>query len=182
MLKKIIFGLVGEMASGKGTVAKYIENKYFAKSHKFSAPLRDVLSRIYVSNNRKNMQELSFALRQLFGQDLLAKTISQDVENDKNLVVVVDGIRRFADIKYLKHLPGFKLVYITADIKTRYERMTKRGENDDEENKTFEQFQLDNQAEPESEIPRVGETADATINNNGSQEELYEQIDKIINN
>lgn len=180
MENKIIIGLVGEMASGKGTVAKYLEDEYQATSHKFSTSLRDILSRLYVDISRENMQALSPALRALFGQDILARVISKDVQNDNNKVIIIDGIRRFADIEYLKELPEFKLVYITADIGKRYERIIKRGENTDELNKTFEQFRKDHEAETELEIPKVGATAHIKIDNNGSLEELYKQIDNII--
>lgn len=177
---KIILGLTGEIASGKGTVAKYLGEKYSATSHRFSTPLRDLLNRLYLEINRKNMQDISTVLRAHFGQNLLAKVITEDVKNDKNKVVVVDGIRRPADIEYLRELPEFKLLYITADPKIRYERLVKRGENEDDKNKTFEQFQKDHEAETELEISKIGQTADYKIDNSGNLEELFAQIDKIV--
>lgn len=180
MSQKIILGLCGEIASGKGTVVKYLEDKYGATSRRFSTPLRDVLKRLYLEIMRENMQNVSSALRETFGQNLLAKVITEDVKNARNKIIIVDGVRRPADIEYLTKLPGFKLVYITADTKIRYERIIKRGENEDDLNKTFEQFVKDNQAEAELLIHEIGKTADIKIDNNGSFEELYAQIDKII--
>lgn len=180
MPNKIILGLCGEIASGKGTIVKYLENKYGATSHRFSTPLRDVLKRLYLEINRENMQGISKVLRDFFGQNLLAKVITEDTKNDQNKIVVVDGIRRPADIEYLTKLPEFKLIYIKADIKIRYERIIKRGENEDDKNKTFEQFQKDHEAETELLIPQIGQTADIEIDNNSGYEELYAQIDRII--
>lgn len=177
---KIIIGLVGEIASGKGTTAKYLEEKYDASSHRFSTPLRDILDRAHIEVNRKNMQDLSRILRENFGQNLLAKVIAEDAKNDQHEIVVVDGIRRPADIEYLQKLPEFKLVYVTADMKTRFERIIKRGENADDLNKTFEQFQKDHEVETELEIPNIGATAEIKIDNNGRIEDLYGQIDKIL--
>ncbi len=177
---KLILGFVGEIASGKGTATKYLEEKYGASSHRFSTPLRDALNRFHLEINRKNMQDISRILREQFGQDLLAKAISKDAESDEHKIVIVDGIRRPADIEYLTRLPEFKLVYITADIKTRYERLIKRGENADDLNKTFEQFVKDHEAETELEIPKIGATAQIKIDNNGGYKELYSQIDKIV--
>jgi len=178
---KIIIGLVGEIASGKGTVAKYLEEKHHATSHRFSTPLRDVLKRLHMEINRKNMQDISTLLREYFGQNMLAKVISEDVQKDENQIMVVDGIRRLADIEYLKSLPEFKLIYITADIKTRYERLIKRGENEDDLSKTFEQFQLDHQKETELEIPLVAEQANIKIDNSNGLDKLYDQIEKLLN-
>lgn len=177
---KIILGLTGEIASGKGTVAKYLSEKYNANSHRFSTPLRDLLNRLYLEINRKNMQDISRVLREHFGQNLLARVITEDVKNDQNRVVIVDGIRRPADIEYLRELPEFKLVYITADPKIRYERLVKRGENEDDKNKTFEQFKKDHEAETELEIPTIGKTADYKINNSGNMDDLFAQINKIV--
>lgn len=179
---KLIIGLVGEIASGKGTAVKYLEKKYGATSHRFSTPLRDVLKRLYLEINRENMQGVSRVLREFFGQNLLAKVITEDVKNDPSKIVIVDGVRRMEDIEYLAKLPEFKLVYITADVKIRYERIIKRGENADDKNKTFEQFLKDHEAETEIYIPEIGKTADVKIDNSGSRAELEVQVDEIIKN
>ena len=181
MNKKLIIGLVGEIAAGKSTAIEYLKEKYNADSYRFSDPLRDVLDCLCLDMNRKNMQILSLILRENFGQDLLAKIISERARNNNNAIIAIDGVRRPADIEYLKKLPEFKLVYITTDLKTRYERLTKRAENSDDTNKTFEQFKKDHEAETELEIPIIGQTASYKIDNSGTKEELYKQIDKIIN-
>ncbi len=180
MPNKIILGLCGEIASGKGTAVKYLEEKYGAASHRFSAPLRDVLKRLYLEISRENMQSVSASLRKTFGQNILAKVTTEDVKNNQNRIIVVDGVRRPADIEYLAKLPEFKLVYIFADIKKRHTRIIKRGENADDLNKTFKQFTKDNEAEAELLISEIGQTAEIKIDNNGTYEALYKQIDKII--
>ena len=112
MTKKNIIGLVGEIASGKGLAVKYLKEKHGAASYRLSDPLRDILSRLRLEINRKNLQDISRVLREHFGQNLLAKVIAEDAKNDTNKIVVVDGIRRPEDIEYLAKLPEFKLVYI----------------------------------------------------------------------
>lgn len=59
----------------------------------------------------------------------MSKVIALDVENDSNPIVAVEGIRRPTDITYLEKLPGFNLIYITADPKIRWERLVKHLEN-----------------------------------------------------
>ncbi len=179
-MNKIILGLVGEIASGKGTVVNYLASKYNASQHKFSTSLRDLLQRLYLEVNRQNMQNISTVLREHFGQDLLAKVIAEDVASDKNQFIIIDGVRRFSDITYLKKIPEFKLIYVQTDIKKRYERIIERQENTDDQFKTFEQFEKDNQAETEQEILKVAEIADYVINNNGTTEELHQQVNEII--
>lgn len=179
-MAKIIIGLAGEMACGKGTVAKHIVEKYKAGSYRFSTMLRDVLKRLYIEESRESMQELSTMVRKKFGEDLFAKVMSEDVKKDDNEVIVIDGIRRMADIEYLKKIPEFRLVYIEADITKCYERIINRRENADDSEKTFEEFEKEHQQEAEIQIKDLKNYADYTIDNNENYNHLYEQIDKII--
>jgi len=180
--KKIILGLTGEICAGKGTIVKYLTEKHNATSYRFSTMLRDLLNRLYLPVARENMQYISTAIRQFFGEDIMAKVIAEDVKNDKNIIIVVDGVRRIPDIKYLREIDGFKLVRIIADPKTRYQRLILRKENPGDENKTYEQFLEDHKKEADSQVPIVMAQADLEINNNGSLEDLYKQIDQIVLN
>jgi dephospho-CoA kinase len=177
---KIILGLVGPISSGKGTVCNYLKDKHGAQIFRFSTMLRDVLDRFYIEQSRENMQALSSALRQVFGDDLMAKTIANDVTNSPANIIVLDGVRRLPDIKYLKEIPGFHLIAINADQKTRFERITKRGENTDDIKKTFTEFQNDEQQEAELQIKEVADTAEFDLDNNKTVENLYQQIENIL--
>ncbi|MFH1412669.1 MAG: AAA family ATPase [bacterium] len=179
MENQIIIGLVGQLATGKGTTAKYLKEKYNASVYGFSRPLRDILNRLYLPIERINLDDLSTILRQRFGQDILSHAITEDIKQDNNLIIVLDGIRRWTDIALARELPGFKLVKIITDEKLRYERLLKRGQNNDDVSKSFEKFQEDNISESNIQIPQVMEQADIEINNNGSIEELYKQIEKL---
>lgn len=183
--KKIIIGLVGKIAAGKGTVAKYLEENYGANTYRFSTMLRDVMDRLYQDKNRENLQTVSTLLRQYFGEDVLAKVIARDVISDKNKLIVVDGIRRLADIKYLRENPNFFLVRIETTPENRFDRIKKRAENSDDTNKTFKEFLIDENREADEEVPLVMEQAQFAIDNNSSFDNLYKQvsdtIEKIIN-
>jgi len=181
MENKIIIGLVGQIASGKGTVAEYLEKNHQATTFRFSTILRDVLNRLHVDMSRENLQDLSTILRQKFGEDLLAKVMAGDVEKTDNKIVVVDGIRRMADIKYLKELSNFKLLSVVADPKVRYTRLIERSENSGDNQKTYEDFLADQAKEADAEIPLVMQNADVEINNDTDFENLYQQIDKLLN-
>lgn len=179
-MSKVILGLAGEISSGKGTVAKYIVEKHNGSTHRFSTVLRDVLGRIYLEESRDNMQKTSTMLRTTFRDDILSLVVSRDVEKDDHEIVAVDGVRRLPDIEHLKKIPGFKLVYIDTDLKNSYDRIITRGENPDDKEKTFEQFQKDHEKEAELQIRGLKDHADYVVDNNGSFEDLYKQVDEII--
>ncbi|EKE19762.1 MAG: hypothetical protein ACD_8C00112G0004 [uncultured bacterium] len=179
-MAKLIFGIVGEMGSGKGSIAKHVVQNYNAGSHKFSQILRDILDRVHVEQSRESISALSLSLRKNFGEDVLAKSMYRDVQNDAHDIVVIDGVRRLEDIVYLRQLPEFKLVYVNADMETRYERLVKRGENTGDEQKTFEQFKLDHQVDADARIVDLKNYADIVIDNNGGYPDLYKQVDEIV--
>lgn len=179
-MAKLILGITGEMGCGKGTVAEHIVQTHKGSSHRFSTMLRDVLERMHIENTRENLVILSTTFRQAFGEDIMAKTMMHDAENDQADIVVIEGVRRMDDIRYLRELSHFKLVYLEAEMEIRYERIIKRGENVDESKKTFEEFQKAHQYETEIQIPDLKNYADYVVSNNGTFLELYQQIDKII--
>jgi dephospho-CoA kinase len=179
-MSKIIIGFVGQIASGKDVSKKYLADKYDAQSCRFSTILRDVLIRIGAEIRRENLQKISTALRQNFGEDLLANAIAKDASSLNSDIVIVDGVRRMTDIMHLNALPHFFLVKIEADPKLRYERMKLRNENVGDDKKSYEDFLKDQEAEADKEIPLVMKTAKYTLNNDGSLVDLYKQLDKLI--
>lgn len=176
----IVLGLVGEMGSGKGTAAAYLKERYGAVTMRFSTMLRDVLGRLYLPDDRANMQALSLSLRRDFGEDIMSRVIAEDIRRSPNKIIITDGVRRFEDALHLKALPGFRIVALEADQRTRYERIKKRGENPDDATKTWEQFVAEGNEEPERQIREVMARADLRIDNHGGYEEFYRQIDNIM--
>lgn len=180
MTKKLILGFAGEMASGKGTAAKYLVERHGATTYRFSTMLRDVLTRLHLPQERETLQALSTFLRKEFGEDVLAKVMFEDAKSDTHHLIVIDGVRRLEDVKYLREIPEFKLCYITAPMHTRHERLVLRGENADDTTKTYEQFQKDHEGEPEREIAKLEAFASEVIDNSGTLPDLYTQLDAVL--
>lgn len=179
-MKKIIIGLAGEMASGKGIISDYLKAKHDAQRCRFSDAFRDILFILGLKCSRKNLSNLSISLRETFGEDILSASMAKKAEKSEKNIVVVDGIRREDDIAHLKKIPGFKMVFIEASLDTRYERLVKRGENSGDSTKTLEEFKEDHKRNTELSIRRLKDNADDVIENNGSLEDLYEQIDNLL--
>lgn len=103
-MQKTILALAGEMGCGKGTLTRYLVAKHGAEVYRFSNPLRDILDRMHREKSRESMQQLSTALRQVFGEDILSEIILADVGQSESPFIVIDGVRRESDIKYLRNL------------------------------------------------------------------------------
>ncbi len=179
-MQKIILALAGEMGCGKGTLTKYLVEQHSAEVYRFSNPLRDILDRMHREKSRANISNLSTALRQVFGDDVLSEIILSDIGKSTAPFIVIDGVRRESDIKYLRNLQGFRLVYIDADISTRYTRITCRKENSDDTTKTIEEFMKDTEAETELRIRELKNISQIILENNGTIQELQESFEKMI--
>jgi len=179
-VKKIVLGLAGEIAAGKSTVANYLKEKHQAENCRFSTALRDVARRMCLEESRENLQKISTLFRENFDDNLLSKVIAQDVKRSKASLVVIDGVRRLADIAYLKRLKGFCLIYIEASIEKRYARIIRRKENSDDKQKTFKQFQVDHQREAERQVKELKKEAIFILDNNGDKRALFGQVEKML--
>ena len=178
--QKYILGLVGEIASGKDTIAEYLVKNYGATTVSFSQPLRDIAHRIYLEENRNNLASLGRVLRAEFGQDILSKAIAQEVKQATSSIVVLPNIRLESDLKHLTNEPNFILIAVEADQRIRYERLIKRRQNTDDAGKTWEEFLADSQLETEIHIRDLAQKARYKIDNNHGFVSLFEQIEKII--
>ncbi len=179
-MTRSILGFTGEMASGKGTCAAYLKERYNAETFRFSSALFDVAHRMHLQDDRDTLQRLSTWFRKEFGEDTLAKVMFQDAKNATADLVVIDGVRRLEDVKYLRELPEFILVYLDAPMRTRYERMVLRGEKADDAGKTYEEFVRDHERESELEIPKLREFSKEILDNSGTKEELFARLDEIV--
>ena len=179
-MEKIIIGLAGQISSGKDTVADYLSKKYNSVTVSFSQPLRDILKRLYMPIDREHLSGLAQCIIDKFGTDVLSKTIATEIESSDKQIFVLPNIRREADYLHLKHNSGFVLVGINTDLKKCYERLIKRGQNEDDKKKTWEQFQKDLQLSTEVDIAELVKKSSIKLDNNGSLEDLYQQIDKMI--
>lgn len=179
-MDKIIIGLVGEAAAGKGTVAAYLVEKYGAKTFAFSTAMKDCVKRLHLPLSRENLTAFSELTRKTYGEDLYAKVVAEDCREAAGDMLVVDGIRRPADVTNLKTLPGFHMLYVTAPVEVRWQRARLRGEKATEANMTLEEFKKEELLPTEVEIKTIGGGAEFTVDNSGKMDELYTSTESII--
>lgn len=180
MNDKIVIGLAGQIASGKDTIADYIAKKYGGVSVSFSQPLRDILNRACLPIDRVNMSWLAQTFIDRFGGGVISNIIGKEIEKSDKKIFILPNIRREDDASYFKDWPGYVLVGINTDTRICYDRLIKRSQNVDDQTKTWEQFQKDLQLSTELSIDGLIKKAPIKIDNNGSLEDLYKQVDKII--
>jgi dephospho-CoA kinase len=181
-MKKIIIGLIGEKGSGKGTVSDYLIEKYGAVHYGTSKILRRTLEDLHVPVTRDNLIKLALVLKEGYGPTVIIDSLIKDMEKNGSDVIIADGIRMHGDVEPFRKKYGknFFLVYVTADLKLRYERTKARKQNEGEGEATLEQFLEEEGRLTEVSIHEIGREADFKLNNNGTAEELKKQTDEMM--
>lgn len=184
MKNPILIGLVGEKGSGKETVGQLfiqlLPEKKIAHI-KFSDLLKETLDLWSIPLTRTNLQDIAIIMDQHFGDGTLAFAMKQRIKKLDADIVILDGVRWDADIKLINSFKKHFLIYVTADIKTRFERIAKRVEKVGE-GKDYEQFLKEEEKPNEVGIPRLGAKADFKIENNGNFETLKKKLSQVLKN
>ena len=134
---KLVIGIVGAPLAGKETFANIleqllVEDGYLVGRHTFSEILRETLDLWGIPHGRDNEQRMAIIMNAEtgFGGGALSRAMRKRLMEDASDVVVVDGVRWLDDEQMIHSLDdeGIKniLVYISADTKTRYERLIAR--------------------------------------------------------
>lgn len=180
LMEQVVFGISGEPGAGKDTVKEYLVEQYGAESLGFSLILKDILNRLSLPLERANYASLGEALRNSFGENILATVLSLDVSRMSTSVVVIDGIRKFGELEELRKLKNFRFLFVETDMHVRYERVKARGIKADDKEKTFEEFVRDREHAADREVRNLKSEADAVIENNGTLGELHRHVDEVV--
>lgn len=180
----MIIGITGWFASGKDTVADYLVKKNF-KSISLSDAIRDELRKEGKELSRDNMRDMGNKLRDKFGAEYLAKKALEKISENESVNFVVTSIRQPAEVKILRAAPEFTLWSIDAPAKTRYQRLLERARTEDERSISFEDFLAKEEKEKHGaanaqQVDVVVAMADKILDNSGTFDQLYENIDKLI--
>lgn len=141
-MQPLYFGIVGQIASGKGEVVKILTTQYGFVSFNLSSIIHSIFKEQGKTVfTRTDLQNEGDRLRMEEGEGVLAKRAIKELKiGNKGLGMIVEGIRNPTEVNYLRTLPNFILIGVKAQQKIRYKRLKKRGKPWDP--KTWEEFLL----------------------------------------
>jgi len=135
--------------------------------------------------NRDSMVIVANDLRAIHSPSYIAEQLYEQAKiSGKN--TIIESIRTVGEADALKSKGNFYLFAIDADPKIRYERAVIRGSETDKI--SYEKFISDEQREMQNEDPTKGniakvmQLADHVFTNNGTLEELHQQIEEVVAN
>jgi dephospho-CoA kinase len=181
-----IIGITGTIGSGKGTIVEYLISKHNYKHYS----VRDYLTKLLVEKglepDRANMASLANELRKKHSPSFIVEELYRlaTTEHPGNNCII-ESIRAIGEVKKLREKPGFVLFAVDAESRLRYQRIKQRKSSTDRV--SFKMFLEDEAKEMAGRNPNEQnlhaciELADFNFVNNGSFEDLYAQVEKVLN-
>lgn len=177
----MIIGITGTIGAGKGTVVEYLKTKGF-KHYSSSGILKEMVAERGQPQTRNYLAALADELiKNHEGGVLYFSYEKAKKEGAKDFVL--EAIHRESEAAYVRSIGGV-IWGVDADLTTRYERTVKRKEGE-KDNVTYEEFLAHAKREDEGEsgganIRAVIKNADLVLTNNGTQEELFAQVEAAL--
>ncbi|MEI6173111.1 MAG: AAA family ATPase [Bacteroidota bacterium] len=179
----IIIGITGTLGAGKGTVVEYLEKHKGFDHYSVRAFLLKEIHLRGMAENRDSMVVVANELRSKHGPSYVTDQLFFDAAQvGKNCII--ESIRTPGEIDSLRKKGQFFLFAVDADPGLRYERIVQRSSETDKisfdtfiENETREM----NATDPNKQNLRACiSRADFVLNNDGSREDLFLQVEKIL--
>ncbi|TSC96365.1 MAG: Dephospho-CoA kinase [Parcubacteria group bacterium Athens1014_10] len=181
---RLIIGLVGPIASGKGEAAKFFQDAGFVYLS-LSDRVREEAKNRGLALERETLQNIGDNLRKEFGKDVLAKKTAAMINNEETRNIVIDSIRNPGEINFLKDKLDIFIIGITASRETRLEWYLKRNRDSDPK-KAEDFYKVDSrdlgsgQEVHGQQVEACLEMSDLIIENNGRIEDLRKKLEEIL--
>jgi dephospho-CoA kinase len=179
----LVIGITGTLGAGKGTVVEYLLKEKGFNHFSVRQYLLEEIQKRRLPENRDSMVIVANEMRRLNSPSYITDQLYiQALKSNKN--AVIESIRTPGEIDSLRRKGKFFLFAVDADPKTRFERITKRNSETDQID--FDTFINNEQREMTSNDPnsqnlqKCREMADLVIWNDGSINELYEKVEKVL--
>jgi dCMP deaminase len=177
----MIIGLTGKNASGKGEVAKFLEERGFQFSS-LSDVLRSELKKHKMTITRDHLTRAGNELREKHGPGVLAEHLLMELPEGRNHVI--DSFRNPSEIEAFRRRKDFVLWAVTAHPEKRFERIKARARESDPE--TVEHFVAVEAREAHNTDPNkqslnaCQKLADSVIPNNSSLDSLHKRLAVLL--
>ncbi len=171
----MILFITGKSGSGKTESSKILA-KFGFDIIEMGSIIKEEMEKQNIPQTPKNTKEFMLKLRELHGNEIVAKKTLEKIKNTQNKNIAIIGIRSVAEQSFFKqNLNDSYSISLIVPIEERFKRVSVRGRVDDP--KTLDEFM---KYREENQI-KVGieeaiENSQYKIENTGSLEDLEKNI------
>lgn len=178
----LVIGLTGTMGAGKGTVSEILVNKGFAH-YSVREFLLEKIRESGLPENRDSLVKVANELRKKNGPAYITEQLYERA-TQHGQDAIIESIRTEGEVNLLREKDAFYLFAVDASAKIRYERIMARKSSTDsisfEEFKRQEEWEMTSTDTTKQNLKRCIDLADKRIVNDGSVEELKEQVEECL--
>jgi len=176
-----IVGAVGQIGSGKDTLIRHISKEFSIPTISIGDIAREIAGNEGLPATRENLQKITEKRFEEFGRTYFIEETIKRMERMKTDRILITGIRAPTDATILRRSfrDDFVLICITASKITRFQRLLKRAEPRDPK-AWKELLEQDRTEERIFQIRKTCRLADYRLSNNGTAEELFQKVDRIM--
>ncbi|HVC27401.1 MAG TPA: AAA family ATPase [Nitrososphaerales archaeon] len=125
----LIVAITGMPGAGKSTAAKALEAHGFARIT-MGDVIREETRRRGLEPDEKNTGKVMLELREQYGPGAVAEVCVRSLKASKESVVIVDGIRSYAEVEVFAREGRVKLLAISASRDRRFKLLRERARSD----------------------------------------------------
>jgi dephospho-CoA kinase len=171
--ERLVVGVAGRIGSGKTSTAKYLSSTHGFQYIRYSQVLSEWLAND--PESKSHLQEVGWGVMAGGKQAELNRRLIEKIRPSAD--VAVDGLRHPIDFESLRNCfqSSFHLLYIESPLKARWEHLNGHGRYVD-----FASFEAADSHLVEQQIESLHANAALVIRNDGSLQDLYHAVDKVI--
>ena len=179
----MIIGITGTIGAGKGNIVEYLINKKGFKHYSARDFISEEVKQRKLEINRDTLTAVANDLRAKHSPQYVIEQLFYRAQKEGGNAVI-ESVRTPGEIAFLRKQPEFYLFAVDADPKLRFQRIKQRGSATDHID--FETFLANEKREMSTSDPnkqnlgKCIELADFVFHNDGSMEELFEQVEKVL--
>jgi len=175
-----IISVSGSTGAGKDTAANYIAKKMHLTHISGGDVVRDMLHTLKLAPSRYVVRDFSIFLRKHFTDGFIIQRVIDQNTNPHG--VVTSGLRTPTEADEVLKRGGI-IIYIEANLNTRYQRIHERARTGDvtemHQLKTLDAKERGSNQDEDENLGLVKRKANHIVINEGSLEEFYRQLDVI---
>lgn len=181
---QIVIGLVGPIASGKGTLASFLKKRGF-NYYSLSDVVRHEATQRGLELTRENLQNVGNDLRNNFGGTVLVERLFDFFKNDE--FVIIDGVRNPLELLYIKEQYQGKIVEVASHKTKRLERYLERAKKRGEDTATKASFEAvdardlgKGEGGSGQQVAKCLELSDFRLTNNTTLEDFERKAEEML--
>jgi dephospho-CoA kinase len=179
----LIIGITGTLGAGKGTIVEYLVREESFVHYSVRAFLLQEMTRRGLPLNRDTMTWLANDLRKKHASPYIVDQLYKEAQNTGKYCII-ESIRTRGEVQSLRQKSYFYLFAVDADPEIRYKRIIARhSETDRISYATFldnERREMHSAASGRQNIAWCIGHADFVFINNGTKEELFGEVKKVM--